>query len=131
MISLGKFFNNNQLSLSNQPLICKFKWVFIGVIPLNFLYVIKPFHKINCAKSLTFVCYLLQITHHNIYKFSINIGKLSLTKKTLANQAPTIWLPSYSLNLYSRKLHSINFNKICCSMKRMNYRNLHVFVLNI
>jgi hypothetical protein len=57
-------------------------WVFMGMFPLSLLYLIRPFHKVNCwHKSKAPTCYVLQIMHHNIYGFSTSIGKLSLLTK--------------------------------------------------
>jgi len=62
-------------------------WVFIGLIPLSLLHLIRSFHRINHQhKSLAHACFILQIIYHNIYKFSLSIGKLSLTTKKTFNK---------------------------------------------
>ncbi len=112
--------------------------LFIGVITSSFLYLMKLFCKVNCwHKSLTLANVLLQIMHRNIYEFSIFIGKLSLaTKKPLANYLSIMWLLSYNLDLYNRKLHNFNLNTICCNNRMSSSSskmscNLHMHILNI
>ncbi len=113
--------------------------VFIGVITLSFWYLMKLFCKVDCwHKSLALTNVLLWIIHHNIYEFSIFIGKLSLAmKKTLKNYISIKWLLCYNLDLYNRKLHNFNLNTIYCNNRmssnssKMSCNNLHMHILNI
>jgi hypothetical protein len=54
----------------------------MGVIPLTFLYLIKPTHIVDLwPKTLMVVCSNLHIMHHDIYKFTKSIGSpLFITK---------------------------------------------------
>ncbi len=130
---INKFFNNGLLFKATNFGCVDSTWVFMGMIPLSLLYLIRPFHKVDCwHKSRTLACYVLQIMHCIIYGFSTSTSKLSLTtKKTLAYWSSTMWLPSYNLGSYSYKLY-FNLNTIWRRNNKTNTnRSMHMHVLNI
>ncbi len=98
LVSIITFSTTNYIFLWATNVGCgKLTWISMGVIPLILLHFIRPFLRVDAwNKKLLFACFVLWIKHHNIYKFTIFISKLSLTiKKVTTNRILTMWLSSY------------------------------------
>ncbi len=91
----SNLLNNHQLYMLKQPWMCK---VNVGLHNSDAMKQVKrPFCGVDhWHKVLELVYFVLQVLHCNIYRFSKSVSKLTLSKKTLTNQAPILWLPSWT-----------------------------------